>query len=100
MLLCRPLQSKDTSAAPKNAEGQIEQRRTGDANLGKDGTNIDDSGPDKALRSPVGPSATSVPEAIAAIMDTPHPLDILGEPGSYGFTVSPPQALDPNTSTV
>lgn len=78
------------AAAPaelRNSEGQLEQRRTGDANLGEDGSNIDDSGPDKELRSPVGLSAASVPEAIAAIMDTPHPLDILGEPGSYGFSV-------------
>ena len=32
-----------------------------------------------------GREAGSVREAMDAVMDTPHPLDILGEPGSYGF---------------
>ncbi|KAK9862296.1 hypothetical protein WJX84_006672 [Apatococcus fuscideae] len=30
------------------------------------------------------PKASSVAEALAALMDFPHPLDILGEPNSYG----------------
>ena len=68
--------------------GRPQERRTGEANLGKDGTNIDDSGPDKAGGSQLGPPAASLEEAVAAMMDTPHPLDILGEPGSYGFNVS------------
>ena len=68
--------------------GRLQERRTGEANLGKDGTNIDDSGPDKAGGSRPGPPAASLDEAVAAMMDMPHPLDILGEPGSYGFNVS------------
>ena len=30
------------------------------------------------------PKATSVSDALAALMDFPHPLEILGEPNSYG----------------
>lgn len=70
-------------------DGQTEARRTGSANLGSDGSNIDDSGSDRMGGARLGPKARTVNEALAAIMDTPHPLDTLGEPGSYGFTVSP-----------
>lgn len=84
-MLCRATAS--TALPPRSESEGPEPRRTGEANLGEDGTNIDDSGPDKAGRSRLGPSAKSLAEALAAIMDMPHPLDILGEPGSYGFTV-------------
>lgn len=46
----------------------------------------------------MGPAAGSVQAAFAAIMDTPHPLDILGEPGSYGNDVGTPLCVPP-TST-
>lgn len=65
-----------------------EQRRSGRANTTDKGTNIDDSGPDRTGGAKLGPPVESVANAIAALMDTPHPLDILGEPGSYGFSVS------------
>lgn len=68
-------------------EVTAERRRTGEANLGEDGSNIDDSGPDRLGGACLGAPVKSVADAIAALMDTPHPLDILGEPGSYGFTV-------------
>ena len=64
-----------------------EQRRSGRANTTEKGTNIDDSGPDRTGGAKLGAPVESVANAIAALMDTPHPLDILGEPGSYGFTV-------------
>ena len=60
---------------------------TGEDNLGADGGNIDDSGPDKAGGAQLGPPACTLTDAVMALMDTPHPLDILGEPGSYGFQV-------------
>ena len=65
-----------------------EQRRSGRANTTEKGTNIDDSGPDRTGGAKLGAPVQNVTNAIAALMDTPHPLDILGEPGSYGFTVS------------
>lgn len=64
-----------------------ERRRTGTANTTEEGANIDDNAPDRTGGAKLGPPVKSVADAIAALMDTPHPLDILGEPGSYGFTV-------------